>query len=314
MKSWPSLLALSALTVGAALTSTAQAAPMANTITVIPAPELAAQPPVIADAAARAAVKQIHVRKIILVGDSTTQVGSGWGGSFCAYHLASSVTCVDLARGGRSTFDYRAEGSWAIALNEMKTPGYDQVYVLIQFGHNDQPGRPARSTDLATEFPANLRGYITEARAAGAIPVLVTPLTRRAFKDGSLLDDLEPWAAAARQVATEMKVPLVDLHTVSANAVQAMGPRAALDFAEMAPPPDILAAVKTGTTPSIAKAAAVPAADAAPVAETDDKPHGRRNILFDYTHLGVKGANYFSAMVATELARAVPDLRGVLIP
>jgi lysophospholipase L1-like esterase len=30
-----------------------------------------------------------------------------------------------------------------------------QRHVLIQFGHNDQPGKPGRSTDLATEFPIN---------------------------------------------------------------------------------------------------------------------------------------------------------------
>ena len=53
------------------------------------------------------------------------------------------------------------------------------TYVLIQFGHNDQPGKAERTTDLATEFPANLARYVDEVRAAGAMPVLVTPLTRR---------------------------------------------------------------------------------------------------------------------------------------
>lgn len=79
----------------------------------------------------RPPVKPISVKKIVLVGDSTTQVNSGWGGSFCAYHVSAFVACVDLARGGRSTYSYRAEGSWDNALHEMKTGGYGSVYVLI---------------------------------------------------------------------------------------------------------------------------------------------------------------------------------------
>jgi lysophospholipase L1-like esterase len=156
--------------------------------------------------------RPIAASKIILVGDSTTAVIGGWGPSFCAYHVTSFAACVNLARGGRSSGSYRAEGSWDLALAEMRTPGYKNVWVLIQFGHNDQPGKPGRSTDLATEFPANMARYVDEVRAAGAKPVLLTPLTRRIFKDGKLQNDLEPWAAAIRKVAAEKKVPLLDLN------------------------------------------------------------------------------------------------------
>lgn len=125
----PLLIAGTAL-IGA-LPATAQQRP-----TVIPAP-VTTGPASVTDAAARAAIRPITVRKVILVGDSTTQTNSGWGGAFCATRLVSFVSCVNLARGGRGTFDYRAEGSWAIARAEMAVPGYERVYVLIQFGHND---------------------------------------------------------------------------------------------------------------------------------------------------------------------------------
>jgi lysophospholipase L1-like esterase len=101
------------------------------------------------------------------VGDSTTAVIGGWGPSFCAKHVTSFIACVNLARGGRSSGNYRAEGSWDLALAEMSTPGFVRTYVLIQFGHNDQPGKPGRSTDLATEFPANLRHYVTTSLRRG---------------------------------------------------------------------------------------------------------------------------------------------------
>jgi lysophospholipase L1-like esterase len=105
-------------------------------------------------------IRHIQPSKIILVGDSTTAVFGGWGPSFCGYHVTSFMACVNLARGGRSTSNYRAEGSWDVALSEMRTSGYRDIWVLIQFGHNDQPGKPGRSTDLATEFPANLLHYV----------------------------------------------------------------------------------------------------------------------------------------------------------
>jgi len=48
---------------------------------------------------------------------------------------------------------------------------YRATYVLIQFGHNDQPGEPGHSTDLATTFPANIARYAGEVKALGGIPV-----------------------------------------------------------------------------------------------------------------------------------------------
>jgi lysophospholipase L1-like esterase len=254
----------------------------------------------------------IKASKIILVGDSTTQVLSGWGGSFCAYHVTSFAACVNLARGGRSTYSYRAEGSWDLALAEMKTPGFVKTYVLIQFGHNDQPGKPGRSTDLATEFPANLKRYVEETRAAGAEPVLLTPLTRRQFKDGKLDRDLDPWVAAIRKVAAEMNVPLVDLNKRSADAVEALGPSMANRFAQVAPAREVAAAALTGTT--IANPAAAPVAPGAAQNNAAVEPLGDAKLAFDYTHLGPVGADFFSKMVVDELARAVPRMRPLLVP
>lgn len=291
------------LMLAAALPALAQTAPA-------PQPELT-------EAEARAQVKKITAKKIILVGDSTTAVVGGWGPSFCGYHLASFTGCINLARGGRSTFNYRAEGSWDIALAEMKSGGFAQTYVLIQFGHNDQPGKPGRSTDLATEFPQNLKRYVEETRAAGAIPVLVTPLTRRGFKDGKVENDLGPWADSARKVAAELNVPLVDLYARSQEAVQAMGAVEAMKFAQKPPSPQVLEAGKTGTTIPGSTGVA-PAPNALPLTpeqvRNSQEPMGQAKLSFDYTHLGREGADFFAEIVTKELARVVPDLRKDLIP
>jgi lysophospholipase L1-like esterase len=253
------------------------------------------------------------VRKIILVGDSTVSVRSGWGGAFCAFHVTSRIACLDLAREGRSTRSYRAEGSWKIALGEMRSGrDYAATYVLIQFGHNDQPGKPGHSTDLASEFPANLRRYVAEARSAGAIPVLVTPLSRRIFKDGLLQDTLAPWAAAIRNVAEDMRVPVIDLHARSKAVVEALGPVASTRLAEAAPGPSFLAAVRaTGTVGAPLSPVPPPALPRPPSKPGGPGPTG--DLVFDTTHLGREGADLFAGQVAEELARVFPELRPDLV-
>jgi lysophospholipase L1-like esterase len=232
--------------------------------------------------------------RLILVGDSTMAVKSGYGPGFCAI-VQGNATCFNMAKGGRSTSSYRAEGSWDEVMEKLKT-GASDTWVLIQFGHNDQPGKPGRSTDLATEFPANLRRYVEEVKAAGAHPVLVTPLTRRSFRDGQLKDTLGPWADAAKKVASETGVPLLDLHTESMAAIQKMGSPEANSLA-MAPPPAAVAeAAAAGNSPNVPK----------PEVAGPNAP------VFDYTHLGAKGSAFFGRMVAGELTEAVPALKPYL--
>jgi lysophospholipase L1-like esterase len=69
-----------------------------------------------------------------------------------------------------------------------------------------------------------MQRYVIEARALKAIPVLVTPLTRRSFKGGYVQDDLAPWAATVRNIAAATTTPLIELNALSLAAVQAMGP------------------------------------------------------------------------------------------
>lgn len=207
--------------------------------------------------------------RMVLVGDSTMAPRSGYGNALCARF--QQVACLNLARGGRSSKSYRAEGLWAtvLALLNERGPGDTRqpTLVLIQFGHNDQPGKPGRSTDLATEFGPNLAGYVKDAKATGAEVVLITPLTRRSFKGSELDNDLRPWADAVLRAGAELGVPVLDLNATSHAAVAALGQDGADTLAE-APP------------------------------------------RFDRTHLGPKGAALFAEQVAEGLVRLKPELAG----
>lgn len=251
----------------------------------------------------------IAADKVVLVGDSTMAPHSGWGAAFCAHHVKSSIACLNLGRGGRSTRSYVQEGSWAIALAEARTPGYRRTYVLIQFGHNDQSDRPERWTDLQSEFPANLRRYVADVRQAGAVPILVTPLTRRQFADGQLQNTLEPWSEAVRQVARDENVALIDLNRRSAAMVRELGAAGATDFAQIPPTAEELAAARQGTTlpPRPAPAEVPPRADVS-------GPRGSVVRKFDYTHLGERGAAATAGLVAYDLALVAPELADQLLP
>ena len=165
--------------------------------------------------------------RVILVGDSTMASSTGYGDALCA-RFTPETACHNLARGGRSSGSFRAEKRWDEVMDLLRNgEGFRKTYVLIQFGHNDQPGKPGRSTDYVTEFPANMQRYVEEARSLGGEPVLVTPLTRRTFKGAYVHNDLAPWAATVRDIARRTHTPLVDLNALSLAAVQEMGPQEA---------------------------------------------------------------------------------------
>ena len=215
--------------------------------------------------------------KMVLVGDSTVATGGGWGPGFCAV-LTPNVTCVDVAANGRSSKSYIDEGLWHKALDE-----HGQYY-LMQFGHNDQKDDPARHTDPETTYRANLFRFVYEVRAQGGIPVLVTPLSRRTYKDGKLaVDALQQYTAATREVAAEEKVTVVDLYQLSTKLLQGMTQEQA-DTLDADSHPDAKAENGAGAKP-------------------------------DRTHLNDQGKALFGRMVADNLARIEvelgPDIKGV---
>ena len=224
--------------------------------------------------------------RIILVGDSTMATRSGYGDALCARFTPGS-SCINLARGGRSSGSFRAEGRWDEVQALLKDgAAFSTTYVLVQFGHNDQPGKPGRSTDLVEEFPRNIERYVLETTALGGVPVLVTPLTRRSFKGAWLKDDLAPWASTIRRVAAERRAALIDLNAISAAHVQKLGQDGADTLAQAPRPANYGAAATPGAV----------------------EPLGAPKSAFDRTHLGDKGAQLFSSMVTSELLRLFPTL------
>jgi lysophospholipase L1-like esterase len=219
--------------------------------------------------------------KIVLVGDSTVATGGGWGPGFCAV-MTKNVECDDVALNGRSSKSYIDEGAWKKAL------ALHGDYYLIQFGHNDQKTDPARFTDPATTFPANLHRMVADVRAIGAIPVLVTSLSRRNYKDGQLIEDLTPYVDATKKVGAEEYITVVDLNGLSVAMLKKMTQDEADKFDATAHPD----AKAENKTPAQAGAA----------------PSAPPSVPLDRTHLNPEGQKVFGRIVADQIVRTLPEL------
>lgn len=171
--------------------------------------------------------------KIALIGDSTVASYpkppedrpdlTGWGQVF-GECFTDRVTVLNHAVSGRSSKSFRREKRWQPVL-DLKPD-----YIFIQFGHNDQKKEGDRYADPETDFRDQLKQYITEARAIGATPVLVTPVARRTFADGNATTTLTPYAKAMHAVGAETKTPVIDLHKVSVALYQKLGDAASADL------------------------------------------------------------------------------------
>lgn len=145
--------------------------------------------------------------RVFVVGDSTAATYErqrmprmGWGQVLEDFFTPTSgVKVVNAARAGRSSRDFFNAG-WYRQMARFIKPG---DYVLIAHGHNDQncnSQRPLRgAADVANlctypndtkgqrqfplgqnhmSFQSSLEVYIKDARARGAMPILLTPTTR----------------------------------------------------------------------------------------------------------------------------------------
>src|SRR5437762_5348082 len=154
---------------------------------------------------------------IALAGDSTVTDKVGWGVGF-AKQLTGDVECMNFSQGGRSSRSFINEGHWQKVLDAKPD------YILIQFGHNDQPGKgPERETDPNSTYPEFMSRYVDEARAVGAKPILVTSIERRKWEGEKIRPTLTEYADAVKKAAAEKNVPLIDMNARTIELYEKLG-------------------------------------------------------------------------------------------
>lgn len=166
-----------------------------------------------------------------------------WGLGSQAYTIfdQKKVTCYNAAKAGRSTRTYLNEGRWDKVYNSLQ-PG---DYVLIQFGHNDigpidsakMRGVIACSADtshvykmkdsgryeVVYSFGWYLKKFIQDVREKGATPILVSLTPRNEWPGGKIERRNDSYGKWYREVAAETGVEFVDLHNISADALDKIG-------------------------------------------------------------------------------------------
>ena len=191
---------------------------------------------------------------IFLAGDSTVKDYSagainnsganrpeGAWGEFLGYFLNDDYEVMDYAEGGRSSRTFidgtKADGSDRF-LDKIKSQMVEGDYLFIQFGHNDSSASyvdryvPVGTPDANGVYPYTaptadgagdgsfkwyLQQYVDAAKAAGATPVMVTPVARRYYEaDGTIRPhhgDNDEYVTATKQVAEENGILCFDLYT-----------------------------------------------------------------------------------------------------
>ena len=136
---------------------------------------------------------------LFIVGDSTVRTGTkgqqGWGDPVAALFDTTKIKVENHAIGGRSSRTFITEGRWDKILAAAR-PG---DFVLVQMGHND--GGPlddaarargslrgtgeetkeidnpiAKKKEVVHTYGWYLRKYVTDARAKGMTPILLSPV------------------------------------------------------------------------------------------------------------------------------------------
>ncbi|KAG9943140.1 SGNH hydrolase, partial [Aureobasidium melanogenum] len=168
----------------------------------------------------------------LLAGDSTTATqsvdGGGWGDGFLNFILRTGSSGRNYGHNGATTKSLREGGDWDHLINEAKTKTVDYtVYVTIQFGHNDQ--KPTSGVNL-TQYSDNLEAFAREVSYVGAIPILVTPLTRRKYTNTTtptIIQDLAVQRNLTIAAARRTHSRYIDLNIASTEYCNAIGPEAA---------------------------------------------------------------------------------------
>lgn len=179
---------------------------------------------------------------MFLVGNSTMRNGTlgngnngqwGWGYYFPKYFDANKISVENQALGGMSTRTFYTD-LWPAIREALKAGDW----VVVSIGHNDNgeffdqrraraviPGvdpdtcyvgfnQRTQQQDTVYSYGNYLRKYISEIRAKGANPILMSLTPRNAFDDNGLIVR-KPQTQWAAYVAAAEGVPFIDLNDIS---------------------------------------------------------------------------------------------------
>ncbi|MEZ0452475.1 rhamnogalacturonan acetylesterase [Sphingobacterium thalpophilum] len=163
------------------------------------------------------------VTTVFLAGNSTVvnQEDEPWAswGQMIPRFFDAGVAIANHAESGLALSSFLSSKRLEKILSVAKSGDY----LLIEFGHNDQKEK-GENAGAYKGYSERLRYFVREFRAKGGIPVILTSTARRSFDEqGHLVHTLGDFPDAARKVAAELQVPLIDLNKKTSMFYEALG-------------------------------------------------------------------------------------------
>jgi len=194
---------------------------------------------------------------VFITGDSTVKNTDrdstgmwGWGSQAFSIFDENKITYINCAQAGRSCRTYLREGRWDKVVNDLQAGDF----VLIQFGHNDIgelhrgkhrgeiPGTADTScvsrvvlqneayNEVVYSFGWYLKKMIDDCRQKGATPILVSLTPRNEWPGGKIERRNDSYGKWYREVVAETGCVFIDLHNITADALDAIGQEAAKEY------------------------------------------------------------------------------------
>lgn len=183
---------------------------------------------IIALAIATWAAVQTAALRVVIIGDSTAYTYTaadslrGWGQELGFFFNKGAVTVINKSLGGRSSRSFIEDGHWA----STKAILQKGDILLISFGTNDRGTVAERHADTA-QFRQYLSQYVSESRALGAIPVLISTVNQNSWSGTTFTEGFNTGAndyhGAMLRVVNALSVPFIDLEKKSAELFKSLG-------------------------------------------------------------------------------------------
>lgn len=167
----------------------------------------------------------IQKKKIYLVGDSTMAnkranryPETGWG-QVLAIYFNNEVEILNFAINGASTKSFIKNKNWERVLANLE----EGDFVVIEFGHNDEKINNQNVFTSLNEYENNLIKLVSDVKGKKAIPILLSPVMRRSFKEGKFYNSHEGYSEIVKKVANEQSVLFIDMLQKSKNLLDSLG-------------------------------------------------------------------------------------------
>lgn len=164
-----------------------------------------------------------HLPTIYLAGNSTVvnqedEPWASWGQMITAF-FHPKVAIANHAESGLSLGSFLSSKRLDKVLSVMQP----NDYLFIEFGHNDQKEKGPNAGAYGS-YADRLRFFVKAVRAKQGIPVILTSTNRRSFdENGRITNSLGDFPEAARKVAAELNVPLIDLNKMTKVLYETLG-------------------------------------------------------------------------------------------